>query len=577
VDFKVLFNQIQNLYAKLNLKQKLVILGTIVGVVAFVSFLIVYNGGKGKSLDGYAVLFEGVSPQDGALIIQHLEQSKIPYKLPKDNTILIPEEKVYEERIKLASSGIPKSSKVGFEIFDKQEFGATDFDQKVKFVRATEGELSRTIESLTPIEKASVHIAIPKDSVFVSKETPPTASVVLRLRPNMALTPAQVLGIKNLVAAAITRLEPENVRIVNENGEPLGEGDELTTSKEMAAVQMRYKQNFERSVEEKIVNILAPIIGGADRVVAKVTAEFDFSQKQSTQELFDPNNVVRSEQTLEEKREGFKPKEIGGVPGAVSNIGPVQGLDSQDVRDKYEKSQTTTNFEISKTVSSIKGEFATIKRLSAAVVVDGKYKTSVNEQGNEVLEYIPLSDEEMEKINGLVRQAMGFSGTRGDEATVSNFEFDAKSAGYAPKTPVERFVQGLEKFMGPFMPMLKYVIVGLILFVFYKKIIVPFAERMLEVHEDEDEEIESLIKLDDDDEDALNKFNEMKRRVEEQLGLGSGLSEDEIKYDVLLEKMKNIAMEKPEEVAGIFQTLIRDELGLDDMSSKLMAEAKARK
>lgn len=575
MDFKALFNQIHHLYAKLNLKQKLVILGTIVGVVAFVAFLIVYNGGKGsKSFDGYAVLFEGVSPQDGALIIQHLEQSKIPYRLPQENTILIPEERVYEERLKLASNGIPKSSKVGFEIFDKQEFGATDFDQKVKFVRATEGELSRTIESLTPIEKASVHIAIPKDSVFVSKETPPSASVVLRLKPGMALTPAQVLGIKNLVSAAITRLEAENVRIVNENGEPLGEGDEITTSKEMAGIQMRYKQNFERATEEKIVNILAPVIGGADRVVAKVTAEFDFSQKQSTQELFDPNNVVRSEQTLEEKREGFKPKEIGGVPGAVSNIGPVQGLDSQDVRDKYEKSQTTTNFEISKTVSSIKGEFATIKRLSAAVVVDGKYKTTVSEDGTETLEYIALSEEEMEKINGLVRQAMGFSGARGDEVTVSNFEFDAKSAGYVPKSAAERFIQGLEKFVGPFMPLLKYLIVGLILFIFYKKIIVPFAERMLEIHEDEDEELESLIKLDEDDEDALNKFNEMKRRVEEQLGLGSGLSEDEIKYDVLLDRMREIATEKPSEVAGIFQTLIRDELGLDDSAAKFSADAK---
>lgn len=576
MDFKILFNQIRNLYVKLNLKQRLVILGSVVAVVAFVSFLVVYNGAKTRNLDGYAVLFEGVSPQDGALIIQHLEQSKIPYKLPQDNTILIPEDKVYEERLKLASNGIPKSSKVGFEIFDKQEFGATDFDQRVKFIRATEGELSRTIESLTPIEKASVHIAVPKDSVFVSKDVPPTASVVLRLRQGMALTPAQVLGIKNLVSAAVTRLDAENVRIVNENGEPLGEGDEITTSKEMAAVQMRYKQNFERATEEKIINILAPVIGSADRVVAKVTAEFDFSQKQSTQEMFDPNNVVRSEQTLEEKREGFAPKEIGGVPGAVSNIGPVQGLDSQDTREKHEKSQTTTNFEVSKTVSSIKGEFATIKRLSAAVVVDGKYRTIVNDEGSEVLEYIALNEEEMEKINALVRQAMGFSNVRGDEVSVSNFEFHAKTSGYLPKSAAQRFLENLQKLTGPFMPLFKYLIVGIILFIFYKKVIVPFTERMLEVHEDEDEELESLIKLDEDDDDGLSKFNEMKRRVEEQLGLGMGLSEDEIKYDVLLEKMKKIIGEKPEEVAGIFQALVRDELGIDDMASKLIAETKKK-
>ena len=482
MDLKALFEQIRNLYKRLNKKQKIVILATIVAIVGFISALIVWNSINNKAgvlYPGYAVLFEGVSPEDGALIIQQLQQDKIPYKIPKDNTILIPQELIYEERMKLASNGIPKSSKVGFEIFDTQDFGATDFDQRIKYLRAIEGELARTIESLSPIQKATVHIAQPEKSVFVSEQTPPTASVVLAFKPAQTLTPKQISGIKNIVSSAIPNLTIENVEVVNEKGEPLSELDELGGARELAAAQLRYKSNFEQSLEEKIINILAPITGGKEGVVAKVTAEFDFAQKESTQEYYDPNNVVRSEQNLEESREGAKPKERGGVPGVVSNIGPVQGLENEDAKEKYEKSQTTTNYEVSKTISNIKGEFATIRRLSAAVVVDGKYQKQLDNNGVEQLEYIALNQQEMEQITALVRQAIGYNQQRGDEVSVSNFQLNGQISGFKARTPLERFLETSQELITPFMPLLKYVVVGIILFLFYKKVIVPFSERML--------------------------------------------------------------------------------------------------
>ena len=568
MDLKALFEQIRNLYRKLNKKQKIVILATIVVVVGFISALIVWNSTNNKAgilYPGYAVLFEGVSPEDGALIIQQLQQDNIPYRIPKDNTILIPQERVYEERMKLASNGIPKSSKIGFEIFDTKDFGATDFDQRIKYLRAIEGELSRTIESLAPIQKATVHLAQPEKTVFVSEQTPPTASVVLVFRPAQALTPKQISGIKNIVSSAVPNLTIENVEVVNEKGEPLSELDELGGARELAAAQLRYKTNFEQTLEEKIINILAPITGSVEGVVAKVTAEFDFAQKESTQEYYDPNNVVRSIQDLEEKREGFRPKEIGGVPGVVSNIGPVQGLEDEDTKERYEKTQNTTNFEISKTVSNIKGEFATIRRLSAAVVVDGRYTRELNEEGVEQLRYIALGEDEMIKISALVRQAIGYNEQRGDEVSVSNFQLNGQLSGFKARTPLERFVEATVKLLEPFMPLLKYALVGLILFFFYKKVIVPFSERMLEARADEEEELESLIKIDEDEEENSDRLNEMRRRIEDQLGFGSGGNEDEIKYNVLLEKIKEITMEKPAELANLFQTLVHDELGLDNI------------
>lgn len=570
MDLKALFEQIRSLYKRLNKKQKIVILATIVAIVAFISGLIVWNSMNNKNgvmYPGYAVLFEGVSPEDGALIIQQLQQDQIPYRIPKDNTILIPQELVYEQRMKLASNGIPKSSKVGFEIFDTQDFGATDFDQRIKYLRAIEGELARTIESLSPIQKATVHLAQPEKSVFVSEQTPPTASVVLAFKPAQTLTPKQISGIKNIVSSAVPNLTIENVEVVNEKGEPLSELDELGGARELAAAQLRYKNNFEQSLEEKIINILAPIAGGREGVVAKVTAEFDFAQKESTQEYYDPSNVVRSEQNLEERREGAKPKEIGGVPGVVSNIGPVQGLEDEDNKERYEKSQTTTNYEVSKTISNIKGEFATIRRLSAAVVVDGKYQKQLDNNGVEQLEYIALNENEMEQISALVRQAIGFNEQRGDEVSVSNFQLNGQNASFKARTPLERFLETTQDLLAPFMPLLKYVIVGIILFLFYKKVILPFSERMLEAKADEEEEIESLLKIDDEEEDNSDKFNEVRRRIEDQLGFGNGNNEDEVKYEVLLEKIREVAQEKPTDLANLFQTLVHDELGIENIGT----------
>ena len=556
MDFKALLHQISQIYQKLSLKQKIVAASSIVLVVAFLVFLTLYKS-KNENFAGYSVLFENISPNDSALILDQLNKDGIKYKLANEGTILVPTSDVYKERIAVATLGIPKESKIGFEIFDKQEFGATDAEQRVKFQRALEGELARTIESLSSIQKATVRIAIPKESVFTERQVLPTASIVVELKPGVSLNAKQIFGIKNLVSASVTNLSTENVKIVNQDGVALGDEDGEFDS-DAIAQQIRYKREFENNYEQKIVNVLAPIVGGADKVVAKVNIDFDFDKKDTKSEVYDPNNVVRSESNIEEKRQGSAPNEVGGVPGAVSNIGPVQGLDDSTLKEQYNKSSQQTNYEISKKVTSIKGQFASINRVSAAVVIDGLYQSKKDSDGKPTgeVEFTPLSKEQRESITNLIKQSIGYNQNRGDEVSLDNFEFKT-GKDISASEKMDGFVNN---YVVPFMPLLKYIFAALLLYIFYKKVIVPFMQKMLEETKEEEEQVQDgLEDIEVDAEDTLEKFKAARKKVEEQLGLSGEFNEDELKYDVLLEKMRAVITERNEEIAMLLQDMVKND------------------
>ena len=556
MDFKALLHQISQIYHKLSLKQKIVAGSSIVLVVAFLVFLTLYKS-KSDSFAGYSVLFENISPSDSALIVDQLNKDGIKYKLANEGTILVPTSDVYKERIAVATLGIPKESKIGFEIFDKQEFGATDAEQRVKFQRALEGELARTIESLSSIQKATVRIAIPKESVFTERQALPTASIVVELKPGVSLNAKQIFGIKNLVAASVTNLSTENVKIVNQDGVALGDEDGEFDS-DAIAQQIRYKREFENNYEQKIVNVLAPIVGGADKVVAKVNIDFDFDKKDTKSEVYDPNNVVRSESNIEEKRQGSAPNEVGGVPGAVSNIGPVQGLDDSTLKEQYNKSSQQTNYEISKKVTNVKGQFASINRVSAAVVIDGLYQSKKDKDGKPTgeLEFAPLTKEQRESITNLIKQSIGYNQNRGDEVSLDNFEF---KTGKDVSTG-EKMDGFMNNYVMPFLPLLKYIFAALLLYIFYKKVIVPFMQKMLEETKEEEEQAQDdLEDIEVDAEDTLEKFKAARKKVEEQLGLSGEFNEDELKYDVLLEKMKIVVTERSEEISNLLQDMVKND------------------
>lgn len=559
MDFKNMLHQIGQLYQNLTKKQRIVIAVSIVVVVGFLVFLSLYRGSSGTT-SGYAVLVDNVNPSSSAAIVSKLEQGGVPYILENERTILIPQDQIYRQRMIIASEGLIKDNRVGFEAFDQQSFGATSEEQKVKYQRAIEGELARTIETLEPINKAVVHIAFPKESVFTQRQIPPTASIVLNIKNGLKLTRKQIDGIKSIVAAAIPKLTKENVKISDQNGIPLDD-QQLYDIDEINA-EIQYKRDRERELEEKIISTLAPFAGGNDKIEVNVNMEFDFSKKESQSEYYDPNTVVRSEQTLNEERQGLKDKEIQGVPGAVSNIGPVEGLDGKNQTELYKKNQVTTNNEISKTITNIKKQFGTLVRTSVAVAIDGKYKEIIDQNGDIKNEYIPLSEIELKNVESLVQSAINYDKARGDLVTVRNLQFHKESVKVESrvKTFYSRFVE-------PFIPPVKYFVAAIFLFIFYKKVIVPFTQKMLEDVNAQDEVQEGQDPLIDDAEDALEKMQAARKKVEEQLGLGENFNEDSIQYEILLEKLRSLVNDKSEEIAALLQNLVQNdsEFGEKDM------------
>jgi len=568
MDFKVLFSQLITLYEKLTKQQKIIIVAAIVGIVAFLIFMVIYTA-KDSGNSKYEVLFDSLSSEDAAKVIEQLDKQEIPYELLDNNIIKVPRDVVYKERIAIASLGIPKNGGVGFELFDNQEFGATSFDQNVKYLRALEGELSRTISALSPIDTAAVSLALPKKTLFVEKQSPPTASVMVTVIEGRKLTTKQIRGIKNLVASSVANLTPENVTLINSDGEILGSEDELQQMGELSVVQQRYKTKEERKFQNKIVRVIAPFVGGKDKVVAQVSIEFDFSVKNQTSETYDPENVVRSEQTSEEKREGSKPAEVGGVPGTVSNIGPVQGLKSNQSSEKYEKNTGTTNYEVGKTVSTIKSQFARIKKISAAVIIDGKYKHKKDKDGNptDEIQYTSLSASDIDALASLASRSIGIDTARGDVISVKNLQFKQDKAATAGDNAVAQMLGLSERYIAPFSEVFKYFFVVLLLLIVYKKVMSPFAEKMLEVSKEEEElERPDLSFTEDEDDDLVGKVQDMRKKVEEQLNIGGNLNEDELKHEVLLEKVKLQAEDAPEEIASILESLLHEEF--DDETTR---------
>ena len=564
--FKEFFEQVSAVFLNLTKRQKIVVLSSIVAVIAFIVLLILLMRGSGSTQNefaGYSVLFRNIDPSVSAQVITQLEADGVNYKLADEGTILVPTKDVYKERIAVASiTNIQgNNGKVGFELFDNKEFGATEDEQRVKFQRAIQGELSKTIESLEPIERAVVYIAFPKESVFTERQTPPTASVVVKLKANTSLDLGQIDGIKRIVAGSVANLKVENVKIVTQDGIAIGEDTVALKNEQEAAkiaAQVRYKHEFESRYENKIIDMIASFTGSKEKVTAKVTMEFDFSQTDSEREIFDPNSVIRSEQNIEEHKVGRDKPDIGGVPGAVSNIGPVQGIEDNKPAEQYDKTVANTNYEISKQIIKTKPQFATIRRITAAVAVDGRYDYVRDENGDATgtVKYFPLDEAEMNSITNLVKQAVGYDPNRGDEVTVSNIEFRPNSIA----VPLTKFEAFMESYVNPVLPAAKYVFAFIVLFVLYKKVIVPFMDKMLkDLTPDDESLLQDSMNVDDEAEDTLERFKAARKRAEDELGISQDFNEEDLKYDVLLEKMKAIVSEKSEEVANLLQGMVKND------------------
>lgn len=388
------------------------------------------------------LLFSDVAPEDAAKMTSALDAMKVKYELAGNGTtILVPEDKVLKLRMELAAKGLPAGGTVGYEIFDNADaLGTTSFLQNINHLRALEGELSRTIQSIDGIEAARVHLVLPERELFSRDKRDPSASLVLKVRGTLATS--QVKAIQQLVASAVEGLTPNHVSIVDERGvllaSGMGDDDQSMLSSTIDERRMNYEQRLRRHVEDIVSRVV-----GVDKARVEVTAQMDYNRVTQTSDSYDPNGqVVRSTQTVEDSTNNTDGKDTQGV--SVSNNLPNANSSSSDngttSRQQSNRNEETVNYEISRTTKTEVTEPGRVKRLSVAVLVDGTYTTGAD--GKQI--YTPRSDKEIAKIEALVKSAIGFDSTRGDQLQVVNLQFATPDPIAAPAPAAKPFL-GLTK------------------------------------------------------------------------------------------------------------------------------------
>ncbi|PIX05060.1 MAG: flagellar basal body M-ring protein FliF, partial [Gallionellales bacterium CG_4_8_14_3_um_filter_54_18] len=396
-------------YKQLTPQQKM---GLAVGIAALISLLI-GSWMWGQTPD-YRVLYSNLSDRDGGAIIESLQQLNIPYKFTEGGgALMIPANRIHETRLKLASQGLPKGGTVGFELMENQKFGITQFAEQVNYQRAMEGELARSVQSISAVASARVHLAIPKPSVFVKEQQKPSASVVLTLRGGRLLDTTQVSAIIHLISSSVPEMSAKNVTVVDQDGSLLSAIQE-EGGIGLDAKQLKYVQQIEQNYIQRIENILTPLVG-ENNVHAQVTANIDFSRTEQTAETYKPNQnpadgTIRSQQNLETLNgSGLNP---GGVPGALTNQPPAPATApivttpggtqiASDAKIDNLHKESTVNYEVDRTISHTQLPVGMIKRLSVAVVVNNRKVTDAKGK----VSVVPLTDAEKSQINNLVKDA----------------------------------------------------------------------------------------------------------------------------------------------------------------------------
>lgn len=461
-------------------------------VVAVIAALLLWAGGP-----DYRVLYSNLSDNDGGKIISALEQQGVPYKFAQGgHALMVPADKVYNLRLKLAEQGLPQAGNVDFAIMDKQPFGISQFAEQVNYQRGLQGELANSIEVLDPVASARVHLALPKDSLFVRERQPAKATVVLTLRPGRALGEGQVNAIVHMVSSSVRDLAADNVTVVDQNGHLLTRNGADTN---LDGTQLDYVREVEHRYQQRIEGILTPILG-AGNVHAQVTAQVDFNRREETDERYGPNQgnspaAVRSHQVNVTRADGEGGP--GGIPGALTNTPPgsaaspinnppgsaattgtaagkaaAQPASDADPQRGDLHRESTTNYEVDRNITHTQHSLGAVQRLSVAVVVN--YRDEKQKDGS--VKPMALDPTSMKQIQDLTREAMGFSAQRGDTLAVVNSAFSA-SADAADHEPWWKQVDwpSLLGTLG------RYLLVLIAAIVSYRMVLKPLRQRYLSV------------------------------------------------------------------------------------------------
>ena len=398
----------------------------------------------GRTNQDYRVLFANVNEGDGAAIITALQQMNVPYQFTEGGgAITVPQALVYETRLKLAGQGLPKAGNVGFELLENQKFGTSQFVERVNYLRGLEGELARSVSSLGQVKSSRVHLAVPKPSAFVREQERPTASVILTLHPGRMLDGPQIAAIARLVSSAVPGMRVQEVSIMDTEGGILG--NSASRQEGLDPSQLKYTSELEAALNRRVAAILEPL-AGKDGFRAQVSVDLDFDERERTSETFGknspPDKTIRSQLSIEAS--GGK-SGSGGVPGSLTNQpqdpakapitteakgenlrapGSVDtGASGSD--DASSRNEKTVNYEVDRAIERIKSSKGQLRRVSAAVVLDFKYEKGAKANASRSVAYTP---QEIQQINALVKDAIGFVQKRGDTVSVANLPFSEEPA-----------------------------------------------------------------------------------------------------------------------------------------------------
>lgn len=454
------------------------------GVAAIVAVMVVFW--LWSQQPDYRVVFSNFSDKDGGEIVASLEKMNVPYKFSESGTaILVPAAQVHQARLKLASEGLPKGGNIGFELLENQKFGVSQFVEQVNFQRALEGELERSIQTIGSVEGARIHLAIPKPSVFARDKQKPTASVLVNLRSGRTLDAQQVSAIVHLVASSVPELPTENVTLVDQHGNLLSDTSKKMGANNLDPTQLKYIDELQQNIVKRVESIITPIVG-LKNVRAEASAEVDFSTLEQAAEIYKPNQkpeeiAIRSQQS-NESRNGAADSATG-VPGALSNQPPAPatapittdpnapaGTNASNVNAVNIQKNSTTNFEVDKTVRYTQQSMGGIKRLNVAVVVN---HISVTDKAGKVTNR-PLTDAEKQQINDLAKQAMGFNQVRGDSLTVVNTPFATEATEKLAPVPLWKQPEVIEQAKDA----LRFLVGIIVLMMLYKKLLKPMLTKL---------------------------------------------------------------------------------------------------
>ncbi len=543
-------------YDTLRALPKVALIGLGAALIALIVALLLWSRGP-----SYQVLFSNLDDRDGGAIVSALGQMNVPYQFNSNGTaILVPQDRVHDVRMQMASQGLPRSGNAGFELLDQSRFGASQFTEQVTYQRALEGELANSIKAVHAVKEARVHLAMPRETLFVRDRQSPTASVVLSLYPGRDLSEGQVSAISWLISSSVPNLHADKVSIIDQNGRLL-----TAPTGEMGAdnQQRNFVNDIEYRAVQRILTLLNPLVG-AGNVRAQVTAEVDFSRREQTSEVYKPNQqpgqaAVRSQQTSSSLQRN--PQQPQGVPGALSNQAPnnatanlvnppaapnqpqapaapatdpanaaaqtanaanatAAGTDPSLVSLAEQarllqntgnaRNDSTVNYEVDRTISHVKGPLGQLSRLSVAVVVN--YRNTDKEQQ-------PLEQEELDKISDLVKQAVGYSADRGDSLSVVNGQFNEQGDIDTPfwKNPEYRELA---------MELIKYLVFAFILLMAWRIVINPIIQGLIQAKAVADARVERQKEESAREQAAEQRAAEMSR-YEENLNTARTMAHDD--------------------------------------------------